>query len=133
MDESIIQPALHSAIGGITLLVALVTTALTWTGARRGTFGRAQAAALIALQLALALQVAVGIKLLDQGMGVIQKYVHYLGGLGAVGLLTLFYWLPRRDAADTANKAAWLTTASLLFVAMTFFIGRLYVRGQGAA
>jgi len=42
------------------------------------------------------LQAAVGIKLLDQGMGVVQKYVHYLGGLGSVGLLMLFYWLPKR-------------------------------------
>ena len=29
MDETIIKPALHSAVGGITLLVALVTTVLT--------------------------------------------------------------------------------------------------------
>lgn len=130
MDETIIQPAVHSAVGGIALLVALVTTVLTWLGARRGTFGKAQAAALITLQVVLMLQAAVGIKLLDQGMGVIQKYVHYLGGLGSVGLLMLFYWLPRRSEADTANKAAWLTTASLLFALMTFFIGQMYVKGQ---
>jgi len=123
MDETIIQPAVHSAVGGIALLVALITTVLTWLGARRGTFGKAQAASLIVLQI-------VGIKLLDQGMGVVQKYVHYLGGLGSVGLLMLFYWLPKRSEADTANKAAWLTTASLLFVAMTFFIGQMYVKGQ---
>ena len=130
MDETIIQPAVHSAVGGIALLVALVTTVLTWLGARRGTFGKAQAAALITLQVVLMLQAAVGSQLLDQGMGVIQKYVHYLGGLGSVGLLMLFYWLPRRSEADTANKAAWLTTASLLFVVMTFFIGQMYVKGQ---
>ena len=130
MDETIIQPAVHSAVGGIALLVALVTTVLTWLGARRGTFGKAQAAALITLQVVLMLQAAVGIKLLDQGMGVIQKYVHYLGGLGSVGLLMLFYWLPRRSEADTARKAAWLTTASLLFVVMTFFIGQMYVKDQ---
>ena len=82
------------------------------------------------LQIALMLQAAVGIKLLDQGMGVVQKYVHYLGGLGSVGLLMLFYWLPKRGEADTANKAAWLTTASLLFVAMTFFIGQVFVKSQ---
>ena len=130
MDEIIIPPAVHSAVGGIALLVALVTAVLTWVGARRGTFGKAQAASLIVLQIALMLQAAVGIKLLDQGMGVVQKYVHYLGGLGSVGLLMLFYWLPKRSEADTANKAAWLTTASLLFVAMTFFIGQMYVKSQ---
>ena len=130
MDEFIIPPALHSAVGGITLLVALVTTVLTWQGAKRGTFGKAQAAALIVLQIALMLQAAVGIKLLDQGMGVIQKYVHYLGGLGSVGLLMLFYWLPKASEADSARKAAWLTSASLLFVVMTFFIGQMFVKGQ---
>ncbi|MFD2608411.1 hypothetical protein ACFSR9_03015 [Deinococcus taklimakanensis] len=132
MDETIIKPALHSAVGGITLLVALVTTVLTWRGVGQKTFGKAQAAALITLQVALMLQAAVGIKLLDQGMGVVQKYVHYLGGLGSVGLLMLFYWLPKRDAADTARKGAWLTTASLLFVTMTFFIGQMYARSQMA-
>ena len=130
MDQTIIPPAVHSAVGGFTLLVALATTALTWQGAKRGVFGKAQAAALIVLQIALMLQAAVGIKLLDQGMGVIQKYVHYLGGLGSVGLLMLFYWLPKRGEADTARKAAWLTSASLLFVAMTFFIGQMFVKGQ---
>ena len=80
--------------------------------------------------VAVEIQAAVGIKLLDQGMGVIQKYVHYLGGLGSVGLLMLFYWLPRRSDAETSRNAAWLTTASLAFVAMTFFIGQMYVMGQ---
>lgn len=130
MDEFIIQPAVHSAVGGFTLLAALVTSVLTWQGAKRGSFGTAQAAALIALQIALMLQAAVGIKLLDQGMGVVQKYVHYLGGLGSVGLLMLFYWLPKRGEADRAKQAAWLTSASLLFVAMSFFIGQSFARGQ---
>lgn len=130
MDEIIIQPALHSAVGGITLLAALVTTILTWVAFRRKTMTSATYAALITLQVLLMLQAAVGIKLLDQGMGVIQKYVHYLGGLGSVGLLMLFYWLPRRSDAETSRNAAWLTTASLAFVAMTFFIGQMYVKSQ---
>lgn len=130
MDEIIIQPALHSAVGGITLLAALVTTILTWIAYRKKTMTTATYAALILLQVLLMLQAAVGIKLLDQGMGVIQKYIHYLGGLGSVGLLMLFYWLPRRDEATTSRNAAWLTTASLTFIIMTFFIGQMYVRTQ---
>ncbi len=130
MDEFIIKPSLHAAVGGLTLLTALVTTILTWRGASRKEFGAGQQYALITLQVMLMLQAAVGIKLLDQGMGVVQKYIHYLGGLGAVGLLMLFYWLPRRDSADTAKKAAWLTTASLTFVTMAFFIGQMYVKRQ---
>ncbi|WP_234944641.1 hypothetical protein [Deinococcus radiodurans] len=40
MDETIIQPAVHSAVGGIALLVALITTVLTWLGARRAPSAR---------------------------------------------------------------------------------------------
>ncbi|RJF73062.1 hypothetical protein D3875_17450 [Deinococcus cavernae] len=130
MDEFIIQPALHSAVGGITLLTALVTTVLTWVAFRKNTMTKTTYAALIALQVVLMLQAAIGIKLLDQGMGVIQKYVHYLGGLGSVGLLMLFFWLPRRSEASQARNAAWLTTASLVFIAMTFFIGQVFVKSQ---
>lgn len=130
MDEIIIKPALHSAVGGITLLTAIVASVLAWRGVSQKNFGRAQQISLIALQIVLMLQAALGIKLLDQGMGVIQKYVHYLGGLGAVGLLMLFYWLPKKDMTDTAKKAAWLTSASLVFVAMTFFIGQMFVKSQ---
>lgn len=130
MDEVIVAPAVHSAVGGIVLLAALATTVLTWLGVRQGRFGQPQGAALIALQIALMVQAAIGIKLLDQGLGTVQKYVHYLGGLGAVGLLMLFYWLPTRDSADRAKKAAWLSTASFAFVVMTFFIGQAFVRGE---
>lgn len=130
MDELIIQPALHSAVGGITLLAALITTILTWTAHRKKTMTSTTHAALITLQILLMIQAAIGIKLLDQGMGVIQKYVHYLGGLGSVGLLMLFYWLPRRNEATSARNAAWLTTASLTFILMTFFIGQMFVKSQ---
>ena len=127
MDEIMIKPALHSAVGGLTLLTALVATALNWTALRKGSPGQgASHASLILLQLLLLAQAAVGIKLLDQDMGVIQKYVHYLGGLGALALLLLPAWLPARLRRPALP--AWTATASLLFIVMTFFIGQLYVR-----
>lgn len=132
MDEIIIPPALHSAVGGLTLLVALITTPLAWRAYTQKTMNRPTTAALIALQIILMLQMAVGIKLLDQNMGAMQKYIHYLGGLGSLGLIMLYYWLPKQNAAAGARQAAWLTTASLLFITMTFFIGQMYVRSQMA-
>ncbi|MDV6375812.1 hypothetical protein [Deinococcus arenicola] len=142
MDEIIIQPALHNAIGGIVVLAAIVTVLLNWRSLatlktagdtdspRNPSLGNWQNAALIAFQIALMVQALIGIKLLDQGLGTVQKYVHYLGGLGALGLVMLYYWLPKRDAADSSRKALGLTVASLAFVLMTFVIGGLYVRGD---
>ncbi|QFP76858.1 hypothetical protein [Deinococcus sp. AJ005] len=146
MDEIIIQPALHNAIGGIVVLAAIVTVLLNWRGLatlktsdgetsggmdspRSPSLGGWQNAALIAFQIALMVQALIGIKLLDQGLGTVQKYVHYLGGLGALGLVMLYYWLPKRDARDSSLKALGLTVASLAFVLMTFIIGGLYARG----
>lgn len=128
MDEIIIPPAVHSAIGGLTLLTALITTALLWRGKTTHRYGPAQRLWLVALQLALLLQIAVGIKLLDQNMGAMQKFIHYLGGLGALFLLMLPAWFPHKTEAVQVSRTAWLTTASLAFVTMTFFIGQFYVR-----
>lgn len=146
MDEIIIQPALHNAIGGIVVLAAIATVLLNWRGLatlktsgrqtsggtdspRSPALGGWQNAALIAFQIALMVQALIGIKLLDQGLGTVQKYVHYLGGLGALGLVMLYYWLPKRDVRDSSVKALGLTVASLAFVLMTFIIGGLYARG----
>lgn len=81
------------------------------------------------LQVALMVQALIGVKLLGQGLGVVQKYVHYLGGLGALGLITLLYWLPQRSAQQTSRRALGLTAASLTFVLLTFVVGGLYARG----
>lgn len=130
MDELILQPAVHNAVGGIVVLAALAAAVLTWRGAYASKeVGPLQRGSLIVLQLALLLQALIGIKLLDQGLGIVQKYVHYLGGVGALGLLMLMYWLPRRSAHTEAKRAFGLTLASLGFVLLTFVIGGLYARG----
>lgn len=52
-----------------------------------------------------------------------------LGGLGALGLLMQYSWLPRRDARNSSIKAQGLPLASLPLVLMTFINGGLYARG----
>lgn len=128
MDEIIIQPALHQGMGIFTLLVSLLATALAWAGYRRGVLGRPAAIAFVALQVALFIQALIGIKLLDQGMGVMQKFVHYLGGIGALGLMVMFYWISYRDEKARVRWAAGLSTAALAFVALSLFVGDFYVR-----
>ena len=142
MDEIIIPPALHNAVGGPVVLAALLTVALNGHGLvslrtaggpdspRSPSLGRWQNAALIAFQIALMVQALIGIKLLDQGLGTVQKYVHYLGGLGSLGLVTLYDWLPQRGARDGALKVLGLTAASLALVLLTFLVGGLYARGS---
>lgn len=129
MDEIIISPALHQVVGGVVLLGALVAMFLTWRGFRAGQYARAQHLGVSLFQLALMLQALIGVKLLDQGMGVMQKYVHYLGGFGAIGLLMLIYWLPQRHGQVQPARAAILTAAALVFSVLSFTIGGLYARG----
>ena len=73
-------------------------------------------------------QVLIGIKLLDQGLGPLQLYIHYLGGLGAFFFYLLLYWLPVR-----VREARWtpfsLSSLAFLFAFMAFTIGSSYVAG----
>ncbi len=80
----------------------------------------------IVCQLVLMLQALIGIKLLDQGMGVLQLYIHYVGGLAPLAFFLLYYWLPEktRNARWTATL---VTGSAFLFAIMAFFIGQSYV------
>ncbi|GAA5514162.1 hypothetical protein Dcar01_02915 [Deinococcus carri] len=130
MDEIILQPQLHLLVGALVLLTSLVTVVTTGRGALSlKRFGRTEQGVFIAAQLALMVQIMIGIKLLDQGIGTLQKYVHYIGGAGALGLLVLYYWLPKTSEQDHARKALWVSVASLVFVALAFFVGGMYARG----
>lgn len=82
----------------------------------------------IVTQGVVAAQLLLGIKLLDQGLGPLQLYVHYLGGTGVLFFYLLFYWLP-----DSSRRTGWtatvLTGLAFAFALMTFTIGEMYVPG----
>ena len=131
IDQIWVQPAVHIWVGTAVLIATLLSLVVTATFAiRKRTLNRAVYAVLLFAQVSLMVQVLVGIKLLDQGLGPLQLYIHYLGGLGALFFYLLFYWLPR-SAREGRWTAAGLSSAGFLFAVMAFGIGSMYV-AQGA-
>ena len=65
--------------------------------------------------------------MLDQGLGPLQLFVHYLGGLAPMGFYLLYYWLKPADGVTQGRWSAVVAVASFLFVLMTFTIGSMYV------
>ena len=128
MIDSIIVPSwVHASVGGLVLIATFV--AFIWSGWRAiagkplGWFGQA---VFILSQAVLMIQALIGIKLLDQGMGVLQLYIHYVGGLAPLAFFLVWYWLPERQ-----RMARWTATlvtgAAFMFAVMAFFIGQSYV------
>lgn len=132
IDQIWVQPAVHFWLGMAVLLSTLLSVGITMTFAlRKAPLNRTVYAAFLVAQLSLMLQVLVGIKLLDQGLGPLQLYIHYLGGLGAFFFYLLFYWLPKnfREKRWTAFS---MSSLGFLFAFMAFSIGSMYVaQGSG--
>ena len=92
IDQIWIQPAVHFWVGTAVVVTTLLSIVLTAAYAIRKTApNQALYAVLIAAQISIMLQVLIGIKLLDQGLGPLQLYIHYVGGLGAIFFHLLFY------------------------------------------
>jgi multisubunit Na+/H+ antiporter MnhB subunit len=71
-------------------------------------------------------QALIGIKLLDQGSGFMQLYIHYVGGLGPLLFYMLMYWFPARDDLRKTRVAALVTGSAFLFAVMAYTIGGAY-------
>lgn len=127
IDQIWVQPAVHIWVGTAVLVATLLSLIVTATFAvRKREINRTVYAVLLFAQVSLMVQVLVGIKLLDQGLGPLQLYIHYLGGLGALFFYLLFYWLPKR-IREGRWTAASLSSAGFLFAVMAFGIGSMYV------
>lgn len=129
IDAIWLSPTVHLANGGIVMaLLLLALVVLGWRAVRHQPLNRFAHAVLILAQVGIMVQALLGIKLLDQGLGPAQLYIHYVGGLAPLGFLLVFYWLPER-----ARKARWLpagiTAASFVFAVMAYTIGAAYVAG----
>ncbi len=130
IDAIVLTPNVHMMTGALVLLgsiVALIGTG--WAAWKRQQFTALAQASLILFQVTLIIQVLLGIKLLDQGLGPLQLFIHYLGGLASLGFCLLFYWLPIKKDALKSRAAAGVAVLSVVFVVMTFVIGSTYVPG----
>lgn len=131
IDSIILSPNVHVMAGTLVMFASFLTLVVTiWAAWKKKQFTVSAQASLIFFQLTLMIQILVGIKLLDQGLGPLQLFIHYLGGLAPIGFCLFFYWFPVKDEVKKSRLAAGVATLSVLFVVMTFTIGSMYVAGD---
>lgn len=130
IDAIWVPPSVHVWSGTLVLLTTLAAMSVAaLQGWRKRKLGSGAYAIMIAAQLALMVQAVIGIKLLDQGLGPLQLFIHYLGGLGPLLFFFVFYWLPSPVRARRWTPFA-VTSSAFVFSLMAFFIGMSYVAGQ---
>ncbi|MBA3471469.1 MAG: hypothetical protein H0T53_17675 [Herpetosiphonaceae bacterium] len=131
IDNILISSSIHVVVGTLVLATTLIAAVITgWMAWRGRALTTGTHLILIAVQLILMLQALMGIKLLDQGQGVAQLFIHYVGGLAPLLFFSLLYWLPVRQPRTRTRLAAAVTTSAFVFALMTFTIGQAYVRGN---
>lgn len=129
-DVIVIPTSLHVTVGVLVMLTTLAATVVSgWLAVRKVPLNSLARWTMILAQIVLALQVLIGIKLLDQGLGVLQLYVHYIGGLGPLFFYLLMYWFPARQPVRQTRVAFLVSLLGFLFAIQAFFIGRAYVSG----
>ena len=127
IDEIWVSPSIHFWLGTAVLVTTLLSIIYTlYTAIRNIAANRTLYTILLLAQLSLMLQILVGIKLLDQGLGPLQLYIHYIGGAGALFFYLLFYWLPENIKQKRWTAFA-LSSCGFLFAFMAFTIGSSYV------
>lgn len=127
IDNWIVSSSVHVATGVVVLVTMTVATVLVVRHALAGRSidGPTKLSLLIA-QIALIVQVLLGIKLLDQGQGIVQLYIHYIGGLIPLGAFLLAGWFARGDSRWSSRILAALLVIGALSAFAAFFIGRQY-------
>lgn len=127
IDNLIIDTSVHLVMGVVVVAAMIVATTLVGVNAWRGQpVGRPAMLSLVAAQVALAVQLLLGIKLLDQGQGIVQLYIHYVGGLVPLGVFLVAGWLARGDTPRSTRLLAVLLAVGCLSALMAFVIGRAY-------
>lgn len=128
IDNVIVDSSVHVVVGVAVLLSMTVAAGwLVWLSVRGLVLDRAGRVSIAVAQAVLAVQVLLGIKLLDQGQGIGQLYIHYVGGLIPLGAFLVAGWWVRPDTVGRTRVVAALLLIGWLSAVMAFFIGRAYV------
>lgn len=126
IDNIIVSPMTHLIVGTFVLLTSLLFLLVIGRLAlKKHALSPFAKATFILFQVALIIQTLIGIKLLDQGLGVLQLYIHYLGGLAPFAFCLLYYWLPTKDEFKQCRRLAIVALVSFLFVFLTFVVGSI--------
>jgi len=126
IDAIWVPTSVHFFVGTTVVIAGLAAlAAAAYHGVRNRQPARWAHGLFILAQLMLAVQALIGIKLLDQGLGPLQLYIHYVGGLGPLLFYLLYYWLPATFRARRWS-ATLVTGAVLAFALMAYFIGQSY-------
>jgi heme A synthase len=130
IDNYIIQPVVHQT-NGVLVIVTLLAAGLwlTWLAVKHRPFDRTAQILVVVSQVFLGIQALLGIKLLDQGMGVVQLYIHYVGGLLPLGLFLVAGSLRLNDPRRRARILAIFVDIGLASAVMAYVIGQAYVNG----
>ena len=132
IDNYVVDSSVHVTVGVIVLLtMAACTFQLVRLALAGKPVDRLARVLLATAQISLAAQALLGIKLLDQGQGVVQLYIHYIGGLAPLGFFLAAGWFSWRSEARRTKVLAALTTLGLLSAGMAFTIGQQYANRGG--
>ncbi len=128
IDNLIVAPWVHRLNGALTVAALLAAAIwLTRLALRRAPFDKVGQVLVASSQVLLVVQALLGIKLLDQGMGVVQLYIHYVGGLLPLGLFLVLGWVRFDDPVRRARGLAVAVDIGLVAAAMAYAIGQAYV------
>lgn len=131
IDNFIIDSSAHLATGVVVLVT--MTAALVLLGRhalRNEPITRSSLMVMVVAQVALIAQILLGIKLLDQGQGIVQLYIHYVGGLIPMGAFLLAGWVARGDSGRSSRMLFGLIAIGYVSALMAFFIGRSFANAS---
>lgn len=127
IDNFIVDTSVHLTVGVIVVIAMVAATGLVTRHALAAEpVSRPAGIALGVAQVALTVQLLLGIKLLDQGQGIVQLYIHYIGGMLPLGAFLIGGWFARGDDGRSSRILAGLLAIGTLSAIMAFTIGRAY-------